>query len=139
MKEKKKMIKRQELVNDILDVYDYIDTLELENERLKGAIPKVQTQEKVPTFIDVLMIEKGKKEVFRYATYSWNQVDCKYDEEADTYNFTSYNNWLSKKIVNDKIPNSMSFYDFTTYFKSELLEMYKKEKEEALKEAKENE
>lgn len=133
------MIKRQELVNDILDVYDYIDTLELENERLKGDIPKVQTQEKVPTFIDILMIEKGKKEVFRYATYSWNQVDCKYDEEADTYNFTSYNKWLSKKIVHDKIPTSMSFEDFIVYFRKELQEMYKQEKEQSLKEAKENE
>lgn len=133
------MIKRQELVNDILDVYDYIDVLEMENERLKNAIPKNFKKEKDVSFIDVLMIEEGKKEVFRYATYSWNQVDCKYDEEADTYNFTSYNNWLSKKIANDKIPNSMSFEDFVTYFKSELLEAYAKEKEEALKEAKENE
>jgi hypothetical protein len=33
----------------------------------------------------------------------------------------------------------MSFEDFATYFKSELLELYKQEKEEALKKAKENE
>ena len=29
------MIKRQELVNDILDIYDYVDHLEKEVERLK--------------------------------------------------------------------------------------------------------
>ena len=43
MKEKKKMIKRQDLINDILDLYDYIDVLEMENERLKNAVPKIRS------------------------------------------------------------------------------------------------
>lgn len=133
------MIKRQELVNDILDLYDYIDALELENERLKNAVPKIRTQEKVPTFIDVVMIEEGKKEILRKVLYSWNRMDCNYDDETEAYSVTPYIKWLDRKINHDKIPSSMSFNDFTTYFKSELLEMYKKEKEEALKEAKENE
>lgn len=133
------MIKRQDLVNDILDVYDYIDVLEMENERLKNAVPKIRSAEKNVSFIDKLMIERGKKEIFNYSISSWYTVDCNYDEEANTYNFTSYNKWLEKKISCDRIPSSMSFEDFATYFKTELLEMYKKEKEEALKEAKENE
>jgi hypothetical protein len=139
MKEKKKMIKRQDLVNDILDVYDYIDVLEMENERLKNAVPKIRSAEKNVSFIDVLMIERGKKEIFNYSISSWQKVNCSYDEEANTYNFTSYDKLLEKKISCDRIPSSMSFEDFATYFKTELLELYKKEKEEALKEAKENE
>lgn len=133
------MIKRQELVNDILDVYDYIDVLEMENERLQNAVPKIRNNEKNVSFIDTLMIERGKKEIFNYSISSWQKVICSYDEEANTYNFTSYNKWLEKKISCDRIPSSMSFEDFATYFKTELLELYKKEKEEALKEAKENE
>lgn len=133
------MITRQDLVNDILDVYDYIDALEMENERLKNAVPKIRSAEKNVSFIDVLMIERGKKEIFNYSISSWQKVNCGYDEEANTYNFTSYDKWLEKKISCDRIPSSMSFEDFTTYFKTELLELYKKEKEEALKEAKENE
>lgn len=132
------MLKRQDFVNNILDMFDDIDALKMENEHLKNATPKIKTQEKALTFIDVLMIKKGKEEVFKYATYSWNKVDCNYDEESDTYSFTSYDKWLIRKIQREKIPNSMSLYDFTTYFKSELLEMYKKEKEESLKEEKEN-
>lgn len=85
------------------------------------------------------MIERGKQEIFKWSTSSWNQVKCTYDEEANTYNFTSFDNWLDRKIDCDRIPSSMSFEDFATYFKTELLEMYKKEKEESLKEAKENE
>ena len=133
------MIKRQDLVNDILDVYDYIDVLEMENERLQNAVPKTISAEKNVSFIDKLMIERGKKEIFRYSISPWQKVNCNYDEEANTYNFTSYNKWLEKKVACDRIPSSMSFEDFVTYFKTELLELYKEEKEEALKEAKENE
>lgn len=132
------MIKRQEFVNDILDLYDYIDVLEMENERLKNAVPKNIKKEKDVSFIDMLMIERGKKEIFNYVTCSWNEVYCTYDEESDTYNFTSYDKWLTKKVCCSRIPSSMSFEDFVTYFKTELLELYKKEKEEALKEKKEN-
>lgn len=133
------MIKRQELVNDILDLYDYVDVLEMENERLKNNVPKVQTNERSLSQNDLLMIKEGKKKVFEDVVYRWNRVDCNYDEESDTYNFTSFTNWIDKKINRDRIPHSMSYQDFITYFKTELSEMYKKEKEESFKEAKENE
>lgn len=133
------MLKRQDLINDILDVYDYIDVLELENEKLQNAVPKIRSAEKNISFIDKLMIERGKKEIFKWSTSSWNQVSCTYDEEANTYNFTSFDRWLEKKISRDRMPSAMSFEDFVTYFKTELLDLYKQEKDEALKEAKENE
>lgn len=131
------MLKRQDLVNSILDVFDYIDVLKAENENLKNNVPKVKSEDKNVTFIDALMIEEGKKEVFKNATYHWSKVGCSYDEESDTYNFTSFSNWLKEKISINNIPSSMSYDDFITYFKNELLETYKKEKEEALKQAKE--
>lgn len=133
------MLKRQDLINDILDVYDYIDVLELENEKLQNAVPKIRRAEKSVSSIDKLMIERGKKEIFKWSTSSWNQVSCTYDEEANTYNFTSFDRWLEKKISCDRMPSAMSFEDFVTYFKTELLDLYKQEKDEALKEAKENE
>lgn len=133
------MLKRQDLINDILDVYDYIDILELENEKLQNAVPKIRSAEKSVSSIDKLMIERGKKEIFKWSTSSWNQVSCTYDEEANTYNFTSFDRWLEKKISCDRMPSAMSFEDFVTYFKTELLDLYKQEKDEALKEAKENE
>ena len=133
------MLKRQDLINNILDVYDYIDVLELENEKLQNAVPKIRSAEKSVSSIDKLMIERGKKEIFKWSTSSWNQVSCTYDEEANTYNFTSFDRWLEKKISCDRMPSAMSFEDFVTYFKTELLDLYKQEKDEALKEAKENE
>lgn len=133
------MIKRQELVNDILDLYDYIDVLEKENERLKDSVPKTTTKEIPLSFIDRLMIKKGKERILRDVLYSWNNVKCEYNEETNTYNFTSYNVWLDRKIQKDEMPTKISYNDFITYFRKELQEMYNKEKTEALKKAKENE
>lgn len=132
------MIKRQELVNDILDLYDYIDVLEMENERLKNAEPKIRSAEKSVSFIDEIMIEKGKEEIFRDVFRNWNKVKCNYNEDTEKYEFTPFNKWLEYKLDMDDMPKSLSFEDFVCYFKNELQEKYTKEKEEALKEAKEN-
>lgn len=133
------MIKRQDLVNDILDLYDYIDALEKENERLIDSVPKTITQEKPLNFIDRLMIKKGKERMLKDVLCSWSWVKCEYNEETNTYNFTSYNVWLDRKIQKDEMPTEISYNDFITYFRKELQEMYNKEKTEALKKAKENE
>lgn len=132
------MIKRQELVNDILDVYDYIDVLEMENEKLQNSVPKIRSAEKSVSSIDEIMIERGKKETFKDVFKKWNKVKCNYNEDSEKYEFTPFNKWLEHKIDMDYMPKTLSFEGFVTYFKSELLEMYKKEKEEELKEAKEN-
>lgn len=132
------MIKRQDLINDILDLYDYIDVLEMENERLKNAVPKIRSEEKSVSFIDKLMIQKGKEEIFRDVFRNWNKVKCNYNEDTEKYEFTPFNKWLEHKLDMDDMPKTLSFEDFVCYFKNELQEKYTKEKEEALKEAKEN-
>ena len=132
------MIKRQDLINGILNVYDYIDVLEMENEKLQNAVPKIRSAEKNVSSIDEIMIERGKKETFKDVFRNWNKVKCNYNEDTEKYEFTPLNKWLEHKLDMDYMPKNLSFEDFVTYFKSELLEIYKKEKEEALKEAKEN-
>lgn len=133
------MLKRQNLINDILDLYDYIDVLEMENERLKNAVPKIRSAEKSVSFIDKLMIEKGKEEIFKDVFRNWNKVKCNYNEDTEKYEFTPFNKWLEHKLDMDDMPKALSFEDFVCYFKNELQEKYTKEKEESLKEAKENE
>ena len=132
------MIKRQDLINDILDLYDYIDVLEMENEKLQNAVPKIRSAEKSVSFIDKIMIEKGKEEIFKDVFRNWNKVKCNYNEDTEKYEFTPFDKWLEHKLDMDDMPKTLSFEDFVCYFKSELQEKYTKEKEEALKEAKEN-
>lgn len=136
------MIKRQELLNDILDLYDYIDTLEKENERLKpyATTKAIHKSENELSDIDYKVLEIGKKSVLEKALYSWNKVQVKYDEDNGTYSTMSYINWLKRKIDYDDLPRFISFDDFAVYFDKELKDMYQKEKREAIeKEKKENE
>lgn len=131
------MIKRQELVNDILDIYDYVDHLEKEVERLKPySIKEEKENSETLTHIDYLMISVGKQKILDRCLYSWREVKAKYDEENDTYNVTSYNNWLNEKLRRDEIPDSFSVDEFRVYFRKELQEMYEKEKSIALNKAK---
>lgn len=133
------MIKRQELVNDILDIYDYVDHLEKEVERLKPYSIKEEKENSETlnlNHIDYLMISIGKQKILDRCLYSWREVKAKYDEENDTYNVTSYNDWLNEKLGRDKIPDSISLDEFRVYFRKELQEMYEKEKSIALNKAK---
>lgn len=131
------MIKRQELVNDILDIYDYVDHLEKEVERLKPySIKEEKENSETLTHIDYLMISIGKQKILDRCLYSWREVKAKYDEENDTYNVTSYNDWLKEKLRRDEIPDSISLDEFRVYFRKELQEIYEKEKSIALNKAK---
>lgn len=131
------MIKRQELVNDILDIYDYVDHLEKEVERLKPySIKEEKENSETLNHIDYLMISIGKQKILDRCLYNWREVKAKYDEENDTYNVTSYNNWLNEKLRRDEIPDNISLNEFRVYFRKELQEMYEKEKTKALNEAK---
>lgn len=131
------MIKRQELVNDILDIYDYVDHLEKEVERLKSySNVERNANEKQLSHTDYEMINIGKQKILDRCLYSWREVKAKYDEENDTYNVTSYNDWLNEKLRRDEIPDSISLDEFRVYFRKELQEMYEKEKTKALNEAK---
>lgn len=131
------MIKRQELVNDILDIYDYVDHLEKEVERLKPySIKEEKENSETLNHIDYLMISIGKQKTLDRCLYSWREFKAKYDEENDTYNVTSYNDWLNEKLRRDEIPDSFSLDEFRVYFRKELQEMYEKEKSIALNKAK---
>lgn len=131
------MIKRQELVNDILDIYDYVDHLEKEVERLKPySIKEEKENSETLNHIDYLMISIGKQKILDRCLYNWREVKAKYDEENDTYNVTSYNNWLNEKLRRDEIPDNISLDEFRVYFRKELQEIYEKEKSIALNKAK---
>lgn len=131
------MIKRQELVNDILDIYDYVDHLEKEVERLKPySIKEEKENSETLNHIDYLMISIGKQKILDRCLYSLREVKAKYDEENDTYNVTSYNDWLNEKLRRDEIPDNISLDEFRVYFRKELQEMYEKEKSIALNKAK---
>lgn len=133
-------ITRRDIVGDVLTLFDYVEELERENERLKDErnVQPKKVKEENTNYIDDIMLKKGRAQVLNYVLSNWYTVDCNFNEDTEKYDYTSYKKWLEKKISNERIPKDISFNDFTTYFKEELLDMYMKERKEALKEAKEN-
>lgn len=133
-------VTRRDIVGDVLTLFDYVEELERENERLKDErnVQPKKVKEENTNYIDDIMLKKGRAQVLNYVLSNWYTVDCNFNEDTEKYDYTSYQKWLEKKISNERIPKDISFNDFTTYFKEELLDMYMKERKEALKEAKEN-
>ncbi len=133
-------ITRRDIVGDVLTLFDYVEELERENERLKDErnVQPKKVKEENTNYIDDIMLKKGRAQVLDYVLSNWYTVDCNFNEDTEKYDYTPYQKWLEKKISNERMPKDISFNDFTTYFKDELLDMYMKERKEALKEAKEN-
>ena len=132
-------VTRRDIVGDVLTLFDYVEELERENERLKRE-QKVQprrTKDENKTCIDEFILRKGKAQVFDYVINRWYKVECTYDEETESYNYTSYIKWTEKKISRERMPKEFSFNMFVGYFKEELMEMYVEEKKEAFRKAKE--
>lgn len=130
-------INRRDVVGDVLTMFDYVEELERQNEQLKkerNAMPKP----KGINFVDNVMLERGKEEIFRDVVRNWNKVQCDYNDETGNYTFTPFQRWLEHKLDLDDMPKTLSFEDFTTYFKQKLQELYLKEKKEALEKAKED-
>lgn len=134
------MLNRQGFISDILDLYDYIDKLERENESLKKEKnTRPTTKPKGLNYVDMVMLERGKKEIFREVFRNWNKVQCTYNEDTEKYDFTPFKYWIEHKLDMDDMPKTLSFDDFVAYFKQELQERYNEERKEALRKAKEEE
>ena len=132
-------ITRRDIVGDVLTLFDYVEELEIENERLKREqnVQPRRTKDENKSCIDEFILKKGKAQVFDYVINRWYKVECTYDEETDSYNYTSYIKWTEKKISRERMPKEFSFNMFAGYFNEELMKMYAEEKKEALKKAKE--
>lgn len=128
---------KTELITEVLNLYDVIEVLKNQNEKLAlNQLPNNNMAEQNISFIDKKMIELGKKEALKNSIYSWNEVSVNYDEEANQFIVTSFDNWLKKKIIKNQIPSFMSFDEFLSYLHNDLEKMYAKEKEVALAKAK---
>ena len=71
-------ITRRDIVGDVLTLFDYVEELERENERLKKEC-KVQprrTKDENKSCIDEFILKKGKSQVFDYVINRWYKVEC---------------------------------------------------------------
>lgn len=128
---------KNELVVEIMNLCD-------ENERLKNELQIMKNDsrlnqkviEKQPSRMILELIKVGENEMLRDCLYLTKEVRVTYDNENDIYKASSFEEWLSNKIVKSNIPKSISQEEFEEYFSDQLHEMYEKEKDAALREAK---
>ena len=128
---------KNELVVEIMNLCD-------ENERLKNELQIMKNDsrlnqkviEKQPSRMILELIKVGENKMLRDCLYSWKEVQVTYDDENDIYKATSFGKWLNKKLQKDNIPRTISQTEFEEYFNDQLHEMYEKEKDAALREAK---
>lgn len=128
---------KSELVVEIMNLCD-------ENERLKNELQIMKNDsllnqkviEKQPSRMILELIKVGENKMLRDCLYSWKEVSVTYDDENDIYKATSFEKWLNKKLQKDNIPRTISRTEFEEYFSGQLHEMYEKEKDAALREAK---
>ena len=128
---------KNELVVEIMNLCD-------ENERLKNELQIMKNDsllnqkviEKQPSRMILTIIQVGEREILKDCLYSWKEVKATYDEENGVYKVTSFEKWLKDKLQKNNIPKSVSLAEFEEYFSDQLHEMYEKEKNAALREAK---
>ena len=115
-------MKKTELVTEIINLYERAERAERncmilsDEDEIKG--------------IDLFMVEEGKKKVFENSiSVYWNHVSV--HENGGVLNVTPYDEFVSRAV--SSIPDYMSRREFLNYFDKELHELYKKNKEEALK------
>jgi hypothetical protein len=126
------MLELKDFLNEIVELYEKANNKQVVEVEKEKVINKGISKE------DEVMIRLGKKEVLDKVYNSYSYYD-KVEKENGKYIFTSLENWLSKHINHQYIPEELSYKEFISYFKDDLLEIYKKCKEEKIKDFKEKE
>ena len=131
---------RKEMIFEIMNLYEENAMLNIELNELKKENIKIKAnkQDKELNSTDYKMVEIAKKLLLKKCLYSWNEANVVYDEEKDTYTARKYECWLENKLINNEIPENLSVHEFKTVLDDELHEMYEREKEEKIRNLKEN-
>ncbi|MFQ9922067.1 MAG: hypothetical protein ACLRVU_01065 [Beduini sp.] len=121
---------KNELVVEIMNLCD-------ENERLKNELQIIKNDyllnqkviEKQPSRMIYEIIKFGESRML---------TECIYIYRKENYEIVdmSYEDWLDENLCRNNIPKSISRAEFEEYFNDQLHEMYEKEKDAAIREAK---
>lgn len=128
---------KNELIVEIMNLCD-------ENERLKNELQIIKNDsllsqkviEGQPSRMVLELIKIGENKMLSDCLHLTKEVRVTYDNENGIYKATSFEEWITEKIFKNNIPKSISQEQFEEYFSDQLHEMYEKEKDAAIREAK---
>ena len=128
------MKNKYETITTIIELFDEIERLSKQLEALQNQKKGNKTEEVnnafEPNYFEKKLLEIGKQKILKDSIYSWKEIRVKKDENGNI-EVTPYERWVENKI--SKVPDWMSKQDFLKYFTDDLMAMYSKEKEEAIK------
>lgn len=137
---------RNDLIIAINNIFDENVDLKVRNEFLerykkeKESVKCSFEETKGVNQLDLKMIEYGKKQLADKVIKNWgNEVIVNRDEETNKIKTTAYQKWLDKKIYDSEIPNDMSKSEVINVIYDIAVEIYEKEKKEAIKKFEEKE
>lgn len=140
----------KELINGLLDFNQNYEALcaenkdlIAENKALKEKIKFITGNSKKAQVNNVakVALKNGEYSLLEDCLYNWYTLKVKYNTSENAFQCVVYEAWLEDKVIKDNLPNTVSFYDFVTYFSKKLHAMYEEEKAEgieALKKSMEN-
>jgi hypothetical protein len=128
--ERQDRMERNDMVMGVLDVYDRIERLEAENEKLKaGMVKSVATSTESDPFegINARILQVGREKIAEDSIGYWRDVDV--ERKGGVIVAEGFEDWLKRRI--EKVPSFMSYEQFTHLCKAELRSIYESEKKKA--------
>lgn len=129
-------MEKLEVVTAVIDAFDRAEKAEAELSRYKNSTTCEAPKDGLSR-IGRIVLEIGKKAIFKDSTYGWNHVSVSRDGETDALKVTSFDMFVSD-VIRD-IPEEMSKKDFVEYFDDMFRERYEEDKKEAIESFKEEE
>lgn len=131
------MLSRNEAIENVLFIYDTIDELAHRNVELDETLKRLKSEggkrgEKEHDDIADAIYNVGRETIVRKVTYTWRDVRCERVDGVVVYKPDDFETWVKMKVAAADLPEWLCFNDFKEYCGDILLEMYNKERFQAL-------
>ena len=137
---------RNDLIIAINNIIDENVSLKVRNEYLEKyhkehEKPKTRCVDKRTevSLIDLKVIAYGKEKLCDEVLRSWSDMKVHRDKETNELKIISYEEWLDDKIYRNYIPNNMTMNEVMNIIYDNAIEIYEKEKIQAIKRFEEKE
>lgn len=128
--ERQDRMERNDMVMGVLDIYDRIERLEAENEKLKaGMVTSLAKSTESDPFegIKARILQVGREKLAADSLDYWK--DVRVERKGGVVVAEGFEDWLKRRV--EKVPSFMSFEQFTHLCEAELRSVYESEKKKA--------
>lgn len=127
------MLSRNEVIDNVLLIYEILDELEHKNDSLVKTIEKMKSEreEKHDSIADAIY-KVGKETIAKKVTYAWHSVSCERVDGVVVYKPNNFDAWVKMKVHVADLPEWLSLNDFKEYCSGVLWNRYDEERRQAL-------